>query len=161
MPYKDPEKAREYRRQWKKSPEQRAKAAERRRKREAEDPEFKARSRATEKRWRERNPEKVKAKSDRNNRAYASRNREKQLRRLYGITHADYERMLEEQGGVCAICGSDTPRRKNQKYFAIDHCHETGVARGVLCDPCNNGLGRFQDDPDLLRKALKYLEQAG
>lgn len=158
MPYKDPEKAREYRREWKKSPEQRAKAAERRRKREAEDPEFKARSRETEKRWRDRNKDKVAAKNKRRQ-SDKQTYRDDNLKHLYGITHADYERMLEEQGGGCAICGSPTPRRKGRGHLSVDHCHKTGVVRGVLCDPCNNGLGRFQDDPNLLRKAIEYLER--
>jgi len=160
MPYKDPEKAREYRREWKKSPEQREKAAKRREVRERSDPEFKARSRATEKRWRGRNPGKVQAKRER--RAENPRTvRDDNLRHLYGITHEDYERMLEEQGGGCAICGSTTSRRKGRGHLSIDHCHQTGKVRGVLCDPCNNGLGRFGDDPELLRGALEYLERVG
>jgi hypothetical protein len=123
------------------------------------NPENAATMRANEKRWREANPEKVKAKNDRNNKKFRQSIREYSLKALYGMTHADYEAMLESQGGVCAICSSDTPRNKNKKYFSVDHCHYTGRVRGILCDPCNILLGRFGDDPARLRSALEYLER--
>lgn len=69
----------------------------------------------------------------------------------------EYDRMLERQGGVCAICGngaSDAIR----KNLAVDHCHGTGRVRGLLCGNCNTGLGSFKDDPVLLRRAIKYLK---
>lgn len=83
----------------------------------------------------------------------------------YGITQADYEVMLAEQGGGCAICGSTDAQ--NHTVFAkhgtksslhVDHDHVTGKVRGVLCGPCNLGLGRFGDDPDRLRRAAAYLD---
>lgn len=122
------------------------------------DPEIAAKRRANEKRWREANPEKVKAKNERNYERLKINRRNSQLRILYGITHADYEALLESQGGACAICGATSPRKTNKKHFSVDHCHDTGKVRGILCDPCNNGLGRFNDDPQLLRSALEYLE---
>lgn len=76
----------------------------------------------------------------------------------YGITIADYERMLAEQGGVCAICRSKDPGPKGT--FHIDHCHTTGRVRGLLCTRCNPGLGYFQDDPELLSSAISYLRRA-
>ena len=114
--------------------------------------------RANEKRWRDANPEKVKAKNDRNYERFAVSRRNSQLKKLYGITHADYEALLESQGGVCAICGADSPRRVGRENLSVDHCHDTGKVRGILCEPCNIGLGRFDDDPKLLRSALEYLE---
>lgn len=75
--------------------------------------------------------------------------------RLLGVTEADYRRMLEAQGGVCAICGG-TPELRN---YAVDHDHATGRVRGLLCRRCNLGVGYFLDRPDLLRAAINYLER--
>ena len=80
------------------------------------------------------------------------------LRRDFGITLADYERMLEEQSGGCAICRATVS--SNGSRLAVDHCHSTGTVRGVLCLSCNHGLGRFKDDPRRLRRAAEYLENA-
>lgn len=79
--------------------------------------------------------------------------RDKLLRRKYGITQVEYDTMLAAQGGACAICDSPNERR----ILAVDHHHSTGVVRGLLCDSCNNGLGRFRDNPDLLARAIAYL----
>jgi len=73
----------------------------------------------------------------------------------YGITKDDYLRMVEEQGGVCAICGKPDSIR-----LAVDHCHTTGIVRGLLCSGCNTSLGKFNDDIEVLRKAIEYLEKA-
>lgn len=78
---------------------------------------------------------------------------------LYGVSLEQYEAMMAAQGGVCAICGtSDWPGKDNRPH--VDHCHETGKVRGILCGPCNNGLGNFGDDPARLRAAAAYLEAA-
>ena len=98
--------------------------------------------------------------------AWYLRNRASQIERfrwarvlkLYGLTKPDYERMLEAQGGLCAICRTDTPGRDDQ-HFAIDHDHTTGHVRGLLCQRCNSGLGFFSEKPDLLRVAALYLEE--
>jgi hypothetical protein len=76
-------------------------------------------------------------------------------RREYGITDSEFARILVDQGGVCAVCGTDNWGSKSPH---LDHCHNSGQVRGILCGPCNTGLGMFQDDPDLLRAAIKYLE---
>lgn len=57
----------------------------------------------------------------------------------YGITSAQYDEMLEAQGGVCAICRTDTPGAK-KKFFHVDHCHDTGEVRGLLCMSCNSRI---------------------
>jgi hypothetical protein len=62
--------------------------------------------------------------------------------------------LLAQQGGVCAICG-DPP--EGGKAFHIDHHHVTGEIRGLLCVRCNNGLGQFKEDPDVLKKAATYV----
>lgn len=79
------------------------------------------------------------------------------LLRKYGIELEDYDRLLEQQAGVCAICGSPPLPGRPYKALAVDHCHETGSIRGLLCDLCNRGLGMFKDSPDLLESALAYL----
>ena len=79
------------------------------------------------------------------------------LKRTYGITLEDYNKLLEEQGGVCKICGlKDQPGKFR---LAVDHDHKTGAVRGILCNGCNGGLGLFKDSPTLLRRALDYLSQ--
>lgn len=84
------------------------------------------------------------------------------LRKSYGITADDYEAMLSEQEGVCAICGSDDPgTRDHRKRLHVDHDHETGRVRGLLCSPCNRLLGQASDSPKILRSAADYLEREG
>ncbi len=79
----------------------------------------------------------------------------------YGLTPSAYESLLEGQGRACAICREsldDYVKRQNRyKNFAVDHDHESGAVRGLLCDGCNLGLGKFNDDPALIRKAIDYL----
>ena len=77
----------------------------------------------------------------------------------YGISKADYERMLADQGGVCAICKTSEPGGRD-KVWHVDHCHNTNKVRGLLCGPCNRGLGQFRDDPKRLRAAADYLVSA-
>lgn len=87
------------------------------------------------------------------------RMREAKLKERYGITIADYDKMLLEQEMGCAICGSLTPKRKGSEHLVVDHCHESGGVRGLLCYKCNVGLGSFEDDLTLLIKAAEYLEK--
>jgi hypothetical protein len=78
-------------------------------------------------------------------------------KRLYGIAAEEYDALLVAQGNRCAICGSpDWPGKDNRPH--VDHNHETGQIRGLLCGPCNVGLGQFKDDPERLRAAIRYLE---
>lgn len=71
------------------------------------------------------------------------------------MTVADRDALLAAQGGACAICGGP-PLGKG--VYHLDHDHETGNVRGLLCHACNTSLGGFRDDPELLRKAIAYLE---
>ena len=84
---------------------------------------------------------------------------EQHISSKYGIAKADYERMLKEQGGKCAICGGDSKHNK-QGRLNIDHCHDSGVVRGLLCWECNTAIGKMKDSPVILRAAAKYLEQS-
>lgn len=79
------------------------------------------------------------------------------LRRRYGITIDQYEAMLARQVGRCAICRTDKPGGNGGRTFHVDHDHATGRVRGLLCSPCNSGLGHLGDSPGRLREALAYL----
>lgn len=88
----------------------------------------------------------------------ARQKRNHHLLKRFGITKAEEDRLLAEQGGVCAICtGSISDKRGYGPH--IDHDHETGEVRGILCIRCNNGLGLFKDNIELLRAAADYLER--
>lgn len=77
-------------------------------------------------------------------------------RTQYGITLKDYDLLYEQQNGLCAICGTDTPGGPGER-FRVDHNHETNEVRGLLCNNCNRGLGYLKDSPTILSKALAYL----
>lgn len=95
-------------------------------------------------------------------RAYYERHPEVRLRnnhlaqcRARGLTVEQYAEMLAAQGGRCAICGK-TPEAQGYR-LAIDHDHETGENRGLLCWACNSGLGKLGDNVEGLEAALRYL----
>ena len=77
-----------------------------------------------------------------------------EFRKKFGIGLHQYETILKEQNGVCYLCGEQEFRN-----LAVDHCHKTGKVRRLLCSECNMGLGKFKDNPNLLRKAAEYVEQ--
>jgi Recombination endonuclease VII len=84
------------------------------------------------------------------------------LRREFGMDEADYQRLHAHQAGLCAIC--DQPETKRHRdgsllRLSIDHDHETGAVRGLLCQRCNVGLGSFVDSIQRLRAAADYLER--
>ncbi len=74
----------------------------------------------------------------------------------YEIPHVVLRKVYDAAGGRCEICGG----RDADRNLALDHCHETGITRDVLCSRCNKALGMFKDDPSLLRKAAEYIERA-
>ena len=73
-----------------------------------------------------------------------------------GIGEGEYDSLLKQQGGRCAICMRKKKRR--ERAFAVDHDHETGATRGILCVHCNVGLGMFNDNVTVLKEAIRYLE---
>lgn len=89
-------------------------------------------------------------------RKWAAKRQDRQQRLMYGLAEGQYAEMLEAQGGVCAICKGTN---SNGKRLAVDHCHDTGEVRGLLCNNCNGGLGFFGDDAERIRKAVAYLDQ--
>jgi hypothetical protein len=97
-------------------------------------------------------------------RANRHHERNKELQKNFGINAADYQRLLDEQGGVCAICGQPEtkPRNSDERELSVDHDHhrEDKRIRGLLCGNCNDGLGKFGDrDPAILHSAGGYLEK--
>ncbi len=96
------------------------------------------------KRWREQNP--IKA---------HRRQKQVHLKRLYGISIEQYENMEALQQGLCAVCHKPEVGRRR---LAVDHHHETGQTRQLLCGKCNKGIGLFAEVPDRLRQAALYLE---
>lgn len=82
--------------------------------------------------------------------------RDKQLAK-YGLTLEAFNALLLAQDNRCAICHTDEVGGPNET-FAIDHCHLIGRVRGLLCNRCNTSIGKFEDNPDLLRAAASYLE---
>jgi len=81
---------------------------------------------------------------------------------VYGLTLEDYEALYAIQGGVCAVCSRPESKRHSRSneplQLSVDHDHETGAVRGLLCGACNMALGLLQDEPDRLRAAIEYLE---
>lgn len=140
-------------------------------------PEEVRRKRAeTKKRWRERNPEKWRAMRAAQKQRYLDRkrgpgrtrrallaamtkaeraayDREKRLKAEYGLTAEQYDAMVEAQGGLCAICG----QVEDGKPLVVDHCHDSGRVRGLLCNACNAGLGFMRDSQRSLLRAVEYL----
>jgi hypothetical protein len=84
--------------------------------------------------------------------------RRSKLKTMYGLTPEEYDAMLSAQGGGCAICGG-TDINGYGKRLAVDHCHDTGRVRGILCGKCNRGIGCFDHDPERLAAAVAFLEK--
>lgn len=83
-------------------------------------------------------------------------NRRKQLKYKYSLSLEQYSQMLEEQGHACAICGTTKPEGRG---WHVDHNHDTGAVRSILCSHCNLGLGHFRDNCATLKAAITYLEK--
>lgn len=105
--------------------------------------ECKTCSKRRHKRWRDANPVKMKAWTRKGRMA------------RYGLTSEDFALLSSYQGEVCAICHLPNTR----EFLVVDHDHLSGAVRGLLCDSCNLGLGKFKDDPRLLEAASSYLRR--
>lgn len=88
--------------------------------------------------------------------AHSVDTRTRKLRRQFNVTPEEYDRIVEHQGGVCAICQS--PPRTGGLRLSLDHNHKTGLVRGAVCWLCNAGLAHVRDDPERVRRLLAYLE---
>ena len=142
------EYGREYqRRRYAENPEFRAKKNATNRKRYAETLEVsRARAREASRKWREANPEEYRAVSHKSH-----------LKRKYGMSEADVLAMVAAQGGGCAACGRTDFKGPRGRH--VDHCHKTGVVRGVLCRGCNTSLGQMEDNPTAIRALADYVER--
>ena len=113
--------------------------------------------------WENKNRSHVNARRRKWYKANIKEEREKRILQKYGLSATEYYLMYEEQGHSCAICKkSGKPSSLSDKPFsalAVDHCHKTGVIRKLLCFNCNTMLGQAKDNIDILRKAVKYLEE--
>lgn len=89
----------------------------------------------------------------------AANKRDYRLQWAYGITEQEFVEILESQNYCCRIC--EKHEIDNSKNLSVDHNHDTGKVRGLLCDACNRGLGMLKDSPLILQKALDYLKDEG
>jgi hypothetical protein len=128
---------------------------EKRRKRYAEDEEFRERVKAQKRALRAAHREEINERRRLKSLAKRLSDRWLRLRRVYGISKNDYEAMLARQGGVCGIC-----RKPPVEPLLVDHCHVTGRVRKLLCRKCNTVLGFYEDDHRLLTAAADYLKEA-
>lgn len=110
--------------------------------------------------YRAANKEKAQASSkasyNKNREAHLKRMKERHFEREYGLLKFEYELLFVKQNNSCAICGKVSG--KGSDKLVVDHDHETGQVRGLLCRLCNTSLGGFKDNKDLLKQAINYLE---
>ena len=88
---------------------------------------------------------------------YKEYTREIHIKRKYNLSIERYNEMLTEQNNKCFICGYEFGQKQGDIY--VDHCHTTKQVRGLLCQPCNSGIGYFKDNTDSLQKAIDYLKR--
>lgn len=85
-------------------------------------------------------------------RKYRDRDSAAKVKRKYGLSKAEHDKMLWDQDRKCAICGEEAK-------LSVDHCHETGKVRGLLCSNCNHLLGKAKDRESILFSAILYLRR--
>lgn len=89
--------------------------------------------------------------------------RRKEAMDKYGFTIENYEKMLEVQNNLCAICFKSETRKSrtegNIARLCVDHCHKTNIVRGLLCSDCNTGIGKLNDSIETLQSAINYLNK--
>ncbi len=115
--------------------------------------------RAQVRKWRQKNPSKVALYARIWRKRYPEKNFAAALRSNQKMTVAEYETMERAQEGRCAICRKLPKGRKNNGRLCVDHCHNTGIKRGLLCHACNTGIGNLQHDSTILQSAINYLSR--
>jgi hypothetical protein len=129
------------REKWNRNNEQQKKVNADKRKKYAENEEYRNSIKAKSKAYFDKNP----------------MHKKRQRLKKYGISIDEFNTLFELQGGKCAICGYSDLTKSN--FFPmVDHCHDKGHVRGILCSDCNFGLGKFKDNAQLLLNAINYLE---
>lgn len=110
-------------------------------------------------RWAAANPKRAAAHTKAYRERHPDRHLDQKLRSKYGISLAEYQALHEAQEGRCAICRRPETRtvRGRVQRLSVDHCHQTGRIRGLLCHTCNLTIGKFQDSVELLLAAAHYL----
>lgn len=84
--------------------------------------------------------------------------RKSYLKLTYGLTLTDYDALYKQQNGLCKICQANNAKNKGHKHLYVDHCHKTGIIRGLLCFPCNSAIGQLEDNVENMKRAIEYLE---
>ena len=84
--------------------------------------------------------------------------RDAHYKKTYGISQDEYNEMVSKVGNKCPICGFHHNPDKKHGRLNVDHCHKDGGIRGVICSQCNVALGATKDNPEILRRLAKYLE---
>lgn len=103
---------------------------------------------AAHKKWRTNNPKAADKRDERN-------------LKVHGLTMEEFKSMSKAQNDVCAICSKPHDESSMFKRLHVDHCHDTGKIRGLLCSRCNTALGLFKDDVQVMQKAIDYLVRCG
>ena len=150
MPYKDPEKRREHDRKYRDKNREKERARQKERAMQENYQHY-------QKEYRERNREK--AKQTTSDWVKSDNGRNKTLLNKYGITLEQYDAMLIDQDYLCAICKQPEQmlHKEKPKRLCVDHDHKTGKVRGLLCQRCNTTLGRYEDNPELMKNLISYL----
>lgn len=115
----------------------------------------KAHYRILNREWRKTNPDRARFLWRRSVARNRNKINERQRFKRHGITLDEYNKILESQNSLCAICYDSLV--SNRKH--LDHCHNSNKIRGILCSKCNHGLGLFRDNPQLLANAIYYLSK--
>lgn len=110
-----------------------------------------------DRKWRENNQSKIEQYTKEYRKKNPLSQKNNNLKR-YGVSLEWYNQKFFDQNGVCAICGE---KQTVGDYLYVDHSHESGEVRGLLCHRCNFGLGHFKDNQDILLKAVEYLNKYG
>lgn len=162
MPYTDPAKRREYIKQYRLTHPEYVQKDMARDKERMKDPAYVVKRREVraanlarpevrarrQKQWREW--------AQANRYMTPEKNRGRALKRLYGLTQAEYDQMATDQKFTCATCPATAAEQKHG-VLVVDHDHKTGKIRGLLCNKCNMILGQANDDPVLIRRWAEYL----